>query len=213
MADPVDPSRLLPDARAFLRDLELNNNRAWFQANKAHYDSALKRPSEKLLAQIAAWLGETGGTVPRTKLFRPHRDVRFTEDKTPYHAHLHMMWSLPDGRAWMLGISGSYATAGAGLMRLEDGQLDRWREAAASERGEALETMVREAGWRVDAPALKRAPPPYPADHPREELLRHKGFVAWRDNLEDELSADPEQALKTVFAAFAPLMDWLGEIA
>lgn len=213
MADPVDPSQLLPDARAFLRDLEQNNNRAWFQANKTRYDSALKRPSEKLLIQIANWLGETRGTVPRTKLFRPHRDVRYTEDKTPYHAHLHMMWSLPDGRAWMLGISTSYATAGAGMMVFEESQLNRWREAVASPRGAELAAMVQAAGWRVDPPVLKRPPAPYPADHPQEDLLRHKSFVAWRDNLEDGLTSDPEATLKAIFADFWPLMDWLGGIA
>ena len=213
MADPVDLSQLLPDARDFLRELEQNNDRGWFQANKARYDSALKRPSEKLLAQLANWLGETHGTVPRTKLFRPHRDVRFSEDKTPYHVHLHMMWSLPDGRAWMLGISPSYATAGAGMMRFEADQIDRWRAAVDSDRGAQLATMVREAGWRVDPPALKRPPPPFPADHPREELLRYKGFVAWRDNLEEGLSADPLQTLQEAFTEFSPLMDWLGEIA
>lgn len=213
MADPVDLSQLLPDTRDFLRDLEENNNRPWFQANKARYDSALKRPSEKLLAQIATWLGETRGTVPRTKLFRPHRDVRFTEDKTPYHTHLHMMWSLPDGRAWVLGISTSYATAGGGLMHFDDTQLDRWRTAVVTPRGDELTDIVRAAGWRVDAPVLKRPPPPYPADHPQQELLRHKGFVAWRDNLEDGLAADPEETLRTVFTEFVPLMDWLGGIA
>lgn len=213
MADPVDLSRLLPDARDFLQELEQNNDRAWFQANKARYDSALKRPSEKLLAQIAAWLGETGGTVPRTKLFRPHRDVRFSDDKTPYHVHLHMMWSLADGRAWMLGISPSYATAGAGMMRFEMDQLDRWRDAVDSDRGAALQAMVEKAGWRVDPPALKRPPAPYPADHPREELLRHKGFVAWHDNLEEGLAADPAATLKAVMTGFVPLMDWLGRIA
>lgn len=212
MADPVDLSQLLPDTRAFLRDLEQNNDRAWFQANKARYDSSLKRPAEKLLAQIAGWLGERRGTTPRTKLFRPHRDVRFSEDKTPYHAHLHMMWSLPDGRAWMLGLSTSYATVGAGVMHFEESQLDRWREAVAGDRGVILSSMLAAAGWRIDPPALDRPPPPWPDDHPRESLLRHKGFVAWHDELEDRLAADPERTLREVFDEFAPLMDWLGGI-
>ncbi|MBV7396500.1 TIGR02453 family protein [Mameliella sediminis] len=213
MADPVDPNRLLTDTRVFLTELADNNDRAWFRENKSRYDSELKRPAEKLLAQMAGWLAAKRGPVPRTKLFRPHRDVRFSEDKTPYHTHLHMMWSLPDGRAWMLGISTEYATAGAGLMHFEAAQMDRWREAIATNRGENLSRMIEAAGWRVDPPALKRVPAPYPADHPQEALLRCKGFVAWRDGLDQPLAVDPEETLKQVFTGFEPLMDWLGEIA
>ncbi|MGP6089553.1 TIGR02453 family protein [Antarctobacter jejuensis] len=212
MAEPVDLNRLMPDARSFLLELSDNNDRGWFQANKARYDSTLKRPAEKLLAQIAQWLQDESGSPPRTKLFRPHRDVRFSEDKTPYHTHLHMMWSLPDGRAWMLGISPDYATAGAGVMRFEPEQLSRWREAVIADTGAELAEHLDREDWRVDPPALERVPPPYPDDHPREELLRHKGFVAWQDRLEDGLSDDPDGTLRHVFTAFAPLMVWLGDI-
>lgn len=213
MAEPVDPNRLLPDARSFLAELAQNNTRAWFGDNKARYDRDLKRPAEKLLSQIAGWLGDKRGTTPRTKLFRPHRDVRFTEDKTPYHTHLHMMWSLPDGRAWVLGISPDYATAGAGIMQFTPDQLGRWREVIEGPGGEALQALLEEGGWRIDPPTLQRVPPPYSANHPRESLLRQKGLVAWRDTLEEPLTDDPEATLKREFAAFDPLMDWLSEIA
>lgn len=212
MADPIDLNRMIPDTRQFLSELAENNDRSWFQANKSRYDSALKRPAEKLLAQIARWLQDEGGQAPRTKLFRPHRDVRFSEDKTPYHTHLHMMWSLADGRAWMLGISPDYATAGAGVMRFEADQLDRWRDAVSAEPGQELAEHLERENWRVDPPDLQRVPPPFPADHPREQLLRHKGFVAWRDKLDDGLSDDPDGTLRRVFSAFNPLMDWLGDI-
>lgn len=211
MAEPVDLNRLLPDARVFLTELAENNERDWFKANKSRYDSDLKRPSEKLLAQIANWMHETQGMTPRTKLFRPHRDVRFAEDKTPYHIHLHMMWSLPDGRAWMLGLSPDYATLGAGIMGFEPAQLDRWRAAVAADQGAALADIIDAAGWRVDPPTLQRVPPPYPADHPRGSLLRYKGFVAWRDGLDDGLTQTPEETLRQAITDFAPLTDWLGD--
>ncbi len=210
MVEPVDPSRLLADSRAFLSELAANNSREWFQANKGRYDARLKRPAERLLADVGDWLAGQVGTAPRRKLFRPHRDLRFSEDKTPYHTHLHMMWSLPDGRAWMLGISTDYATAGAGVMQFDGRQLELWRQAVSGPEGANLAALVAQNGWRVDDPALKRVPAPYPADHPQEELLRRKGFVAWQDGLETELSTDPQTALTTRFQAFAPLMDLLG---
>lgn len=212
MADPVDLTRLLPDTRAFLAELASNNDRDWFRANKARYDCDLKRPAEKLLTHIADWMSQSQGAVPRTKLFRPHRDVRFSEDKTPYHRHLHMMWSLPDGRAWMLGIASEYATMGAGIMAFEPAQLDRWRATVASDQGAVLGRMIDTNGWRIDPPALKTVPRPYPADHPQEDLLRRKGLVAWADSLDDGLGGDPETTLKEVLTGFTPLMDWFQPI-
>lgn len=209
MPEAIDLKRLLPDARAFLSELAAQNTRDWFTARKSDYDSYLKRPAEKLLADMARWMEGTQGHAVRTKLFRPHRDVRFSEDKTPYHTHLHMMWSLPDGRAWMLGISPDYATFGAGVMGFEAGQLDRYRAKVAGPEGETLAAMVADRDWRIDPPALKRVPAPYSADHPREALLRHKGLVAWHDGLEDALTADPEALLRAEIEDRAPLMDWL----
>ncbi len=210
MADPVDPKDLLTDARRFLAELAENNDRAWFQQNKGRYDSTLKRPAERLLADIGGWLEKQQDAPVRAKLFRPHRDVRFSEDKTPYHTHLHMMWSLQDGRGWMLGIARDYASAGAGIMGFDADGLERWREAVAGADGEALDALLQEAGWRLPEPELKRVPPPYPADHPQGALLRRKGLLAWQDNLDAALEHDPRAALQDSFAAFSPLMAWLG---
>lgn len=213
MADPIDLTGLMPDARDFLTELSSNNDREWFNAHKARYDSRLKRPAEKLLADMSHWLEREMDVSPRTKLFRPHRDVRFTEDKTPYHTHLHMMWSLADGRAWMLGISPDYATFGAGLMRFDKDQQEAWREAVAGEEGAELAALLEAGGWRVDPPAMKRVPAPYNDDHPREHLLRYKGFVAWSDDLEEPLTEDPVATLQARFIEFMPLMDWLADVA
>lgn len=213
MADPVDLVRMLPDTQAFLTELAQNNARDWFRNNKARYDSQLKRPAEKLLAQIAAWLSAHHAVQPRTKLFRPHRDVRFSEDKAPYHTHLHMMWSLADGRTWMLGIAPDYATAGAGVMQFNSPQVVRWQESMITDRGADLATMLGQMNWRVDPPASDTLPAGCPADHPRSGLLPYTGFVAWQDNLETALSTDPETALHEAFSRFTPLMNWLEKIA
>ncbi|KUF11265.1 TIGR02453 family protein [Pseudoponticoccus marisrubri] len=212
MAEPVDLSRLLPDARAFLEALSQNNTRAWFNAHKARYDSQLKRPGERLLADMAPWIEAETGEAPRTKLFRPHRDVRFSEDKTPYHTHLHLLWSLPDGRGWFFGLAPDYATAGMGIMSFDRRQVEAWRAAVDGAPGEALAEMLDASDWRVDPPALKRVPPPYPADHPREHLLRYKGFVAWQDDLDAALQEDPRRALERAFDRLSPLARWLAQM-
>jgi hypothetical protein len=58
------------------------------------------------------------------------------------------------------------------------------REAIAADRsGNQLAATVaalRKKGYHVEGQELKRVPPPYPQDHPRAELLRHKRLIYWK---------------------------------
>jgi uncharacterized protein (DUF2461 family) len=65
------------------------------------------------------------------KVFRIHRDVRFSKDKTPYNTHLHLLWSRRRGGerpAWFFGASPDYLTFGMGVMGLEKDTLTRFRQ-------------------------------------------------------------------------------------
>ena len=209
MAESMDTKTLVRDTRAFLSDLAANNTRAWFTDNKARYDAQVKRPAELLVSQMTGWLERRDRQV-RGKLFRPQRDVRFSEDKTPYHLHLHMLWSMPDGRCWFFGLAQDYATAGAGVMVFSPEQLDRYREAVAEEEGATLARLLDTTGWRLDTPDLKRVPAPHPTDHPQASLLRRKGLVAWDDGIAQTAASDPRAALEAAFERMEPLQSWLG---
>ncbi len=209
MSEGIETAQLFDDTRAFLTDLSANNTRDWFHANKQRYDNLLKRPAEKLAGDISLWLEDRQRVAPKPKLFRPHRDVRFSKDKTPYHTHLHLLWSLPDGRSWMLGLSTTYATAGAGIMAFEKSQIDRFRTAIDSDAGQELVEILSVGNWRLDEPELKRVPPPYRPTDDRGDLLRRKGLVVWRDNLDDALRKDPQKALQNAFAELSPVQEWL----
>lgn len=210
MPGSVNAISLFDDTLVFLTELEKNNSREWFQDHKIQYDTQIKRPAESLMGDVAQWLTVRHGTQPKTKLFRPYRDVRFSKDKTPYHTHLHLLWSLPDGRSWMAGISPSYATAGCGIMAFERDQLDQYRSAIDTNAGSEIETLLAAGHWRLEDPELKRVPPPYPQDHPHAQFLRRKGLVAWHDNLQDGLRDAPVQTLQEVFEELADIHEWLG---
>lgn len=209
MAEPVDSSTLYRDARHFLSELAANNRREWFTRNKARYDSELKRPAERLLADLLGTISALAGAPVRGKIFRPHRDVRFSEDKSPFHTHLHLLWTADDGRGWFFGLSPDYASAGAGVMAFVPAALDRWREAVSGAPGAELAAILDAGGWRLNSPELQRVPAPYPADHPRGALLRRKGLVAWVDELDAALADDPRAALDLAFTGLAPVPDWL----
>ncbi|MFZ5963694.1 DUF2461 domain-containing protein [Thalassococcus sp. BH17M4-6] len=209
MTAPQTPSDIIPAARAFLRDLSQNNSRDWFHDHKAQYDRVIKRPALSLLDALTPLLTDLSGMAVKPKLFRPHRDMRFSEDKTPYHTHMHLLWACPDGRGWFFGLAEDYATAGAGIMVFDPDQLEVYREDVAGEDGAELQEILARIAGRMDPPALKRVPPPHPADHPRADLLRRKGLVVWRDDLESAAPNDPEVALRAAFTELAPLQEWL----
>jgi uncharacterized protein (TIGR02453 family) len=74
----------------FLKDLEKNNSRDWFSDNKKLYEEVLKAPAEIFLTELQQALEKKLGGEVVPKLFRIHRDVRFSKDKTPYNAHVRM---------------------------------------------------------------------------------------------------------------------------
>jgi uncharacterized protein (TIGR02453 family) len=83
----------------FLQELERNNNREWFQANKGRFDADVMAPSVRFVAEAGARLKEIsphitadpkpfGGSVSRI-----YRDTRFSKDKRPYNTHIGIHFS------------------------------------------------------------------------------------------------------------------------
>ena len=206
MTDSFDD--LIPGSVAFLRKLRTNNNREWFQANRADYDAAIKAPATAFGAIIASALEELTGAVHTPKLFRANRDVRFSKDKTPYNTHMHMLWSAAGGPGWFFGVSPDYVTAGCGMMSFDKTRLAAYR-ALVDKEGDRIATVLAPliaGGFRMDEPDLKRVPPPFDKDHAHGDLLRRKAFAIWRDDL---CARKPADKLMQIFARLKPVHDVL----
>ncbi len=202
---------LIPEARAFLGELARNNRREWFHAHKAQYEAQLAHPARLLLEQIAAGLSPLAGGAVSSKLFRPQRDLRFTKDKTPYHTHLHLLWTSPDGGLWMFGISPEYVVCGIGRMRFSKEELAAWRE-NLPERGPALLAeleQLQKEGARLSQPELKRPAPPIGAESPLADLARRKSLNVWMDMDPDQ--RDLPARLMKHFRRLAPAQALLSE--
>jgi uncharacterized protein (TIGR02453 family) len=75
---------------SFLRDVAANNNRPWFQANKARYDEAREAFDDiarRLIAGIAAFDPSVAPLTVKDCTYRFYRDIRFSQDKSPYKRH------------------------------------------------------------------------------------------------------------------------------
>ena len=127
-----------------------------------------------MLAELADEFG-TG------KIFRPYRDVRFSADKTPYKTNC----AATIGSGYV-SFSAEGLSVGGGLYMPDPKALARYREAVDKEKsGAELATIVaalHKAGYDTMAhDVLKTAPRGYPKDHPRIELLRHKGIAMTKE--------------------------------
>jgi uncharacterized protein (TIGR02453 family) len=194
------------DALDFYDGLEADNSRTYWQAHKDVYETCVYGPMAALLADLEPEHGET-------KIYRPYRDLRFSRDKSPYKTAIGA--HVGDG---YVQLSAAGLAAGAGMYVMTSGQLERYRSAVAAESsGSKLADVIaglRKQGIEVQGrESLKSAPRGYPSDHPRIDLLRHKGLVAWK-----EWPVGPwlaTAAARKVVADFLissrPLGDWLAE--
>ena len=121
-----------PDAALdFYDGLEADNSKAYWLDHKAVYERDVKAPMEALLVELAPEFGNT-------RLFRPHRDTRFSRDKSPYKTAIAAR--VGDG---YVQLSAGGLMAGAGMYHMAPEQLERYRAAVASERsGRRLESVV-----------------------------------------------------------------------
>lgn len=171
-------------ARQFYTDLSVNNTKDWWEANRARYDQKIKPAALALLEDIKPKLEALTGTPVKPKLFRPHRDVRFSKDKSPFRTHLHMMWQVQDTArqqpVFFFGVGPDYVTVGGGIMGFDRQVLLDWRHRVDLD-AKIVADVVRQtesAGFALRDPELKRVPSPFPGDHPNARLLRMKSCVA-----------------------------------
>jgi uncharacterized protein (TIGR02453 family) len=161
----------------FYEGLEADNSKTYWTQHKADYETFVKAPLTALLDELAPEFGTA-------KIFRPYRDVRFSNDKTPYKTHQGAVVHA-DGAgtgAWYLQISAEGLHVAGGSWRLESDQVARYRRAVADDvQGPRLQEEVDRliaAGWAIRGETLTRVPAGYSADAERVELLRHKSLHA-----------------------------------
>jgi uncharacterized protein (TIGR02453 family) len=162
------------DFTGFFLGLRANNNKPFFEAHRNQYEQDVKAPMLALLADLEEEFG------PPHRVSRPYRDIRFSADKSPYKLNIY----ADVERGGYVALDAEGLVAAGGRYMVEDSQLKKLRAAVANDRsGKELVAIVgdlRMKGYDVSGQELKRVPSPYPQDHPRGDLLRHKRLIYWR---------------------------------
>jgi uncharacterized protein (TIGR02453 family) len=197
-----------PAALEFLRELEANNDRGWFRANRARYDAFLVEPA-RALAQRLADLGQP-------HFFRPYNDTRF-HLRPPIKEQLGVAIGYGGGGGYYFELSLDGLFVGAGLYQPAADQLERFRAAVDDARRAAeFERAVAAAGaagLALAAPALKRAPRGFAPDHPRIDRLRLRQLTVSRRHPLGPWLHEPacDERVRRELEAARPLVRWLGE--
>ena len=209
----------------FLKTLAKNNDRDWFDKNKAKYLEAKASFDEvvvKLLNDLTAFDSSLAGLDPKKLTFRIYRDVRFSKDKKPYKNNFGASFSST-GKG--MGTPGYYfqlqpgnkSFVAIGMFMPEPDKLASIRQ-EIDYNSQQLEKVFKEKRFKAnfdkfwDEDALKKAPKGYPADHPHAEWLKLKSFIVTREFKDSEVT--DKKFLKNVvdiLKSSKPLNDFLKE--
>ncbi len=189
----------------FYDDLELDNTRSFWLAHKQTYDDAVRGPLESL----ADFLAPEFGTA---KLFRPHRDVRFAKDKSPYKTHQGLFVKTGPSAGHYLQVDAAGVMVATGWYAADPPTLQAIRHHIDAD-GSRLQRFLRKvgrAGWSVEGDRLTTAPRGWSIDHPHIELLRHKTLAVQCRFDNDPVTATPAFAavVADLWRQTAPLLEW-----
>lgn len=193
----------------FYDDLAANNDKRWWTAHKAVYETAVREPLVALLAELE---GEFGSG----HVYRPYRDVRFAKDKTPYKDHQGAFVGLEDAIGYYVQVSAAGLMVAGGWYHPQGGQLVHYRESVDSPAGAELERVaaaLRRKPYERSGNELKTRPQGWPADHPRIDLLRMRQFTLHRSYAPQPWMETREVAtrVRTDWRAMQPLVEWLAD--
>lgn len=221
----------LPALLNYLQGLRENNDKAWFVMNKPAYD-ILRDEFVMLVAGVIAQLAKADPHVadvnPKKALFRIYRDIRFSNDKTPYKTHFSA--SIADGPVKHWGPMYYLSIDWSGRLHVGAGCWLPPKDVLASLRRHAIEDVeglkkllrgkkLRETyAGLSDEDRLTRIPkgfdPEDPAVMEAAVFVRNKSFVVSTDvdltSPEGKaIAKDLPTGIAKLLAAATPLNDWL----
>ncbi|WP_047415114.1 DUF2461 domain-containing protein [Cellulophaga sp. Hel_I_12] len=207
-----------PEVLHFLSTLEKNNNREWFDTHKVEF-----KKQEALVKKVFSTIFEklkVYDDLERLKMFRIYRDVRFSNDKTPYKSHIAGSFirngaKLRGGYYMHLKPGNSFIAVGFWDPNKED--LFRIRKELELD-AEEFRNLISEPNFQkiwgnLEGEELKTAPKGFDKEHKDIDLIRKKQFIFTRKFSDQEvISADFADKILNSFVAIRPYFDLMSDI-
>lgn len=209
----------------FLKILKNNNNKDWFEKNKADYLTA-KEEFESLVDKLIKGLSKNDKKISsqlkaKDCTFRIYKDVRFSKDKTPYKTNMGASMN-PGGKKSMeagyyLHIEPGACFLAGGVYMPEPPQLNAIRQEIDYNPKPLLKLLNAPAFKKHfkgldEEGKLKTAPKGFEKDHVHIELLKNRHFIVSSPVKDkDLLSKDVDKIVLAGFKAMQPLLEYLRE--
>ena len=217
-----------PSALQFFADLKKNNNREWFDAHRDTFDNDVIESAKAFILSLGGLLqslhpaiGFDTRTNGSGSLFRIYRDVRFSQDKSPFKTYLGMKFWLgknpkkTENPGFYVGLGSEGAGVYAGMWEFPKPVLEQYRKTLDNpDRGAALNSILvrlEKAGYEVGEPHYKRVPRGFDPDHPNAELLKRNGVMAAMPKTPASVVTSPD-FLPTAFdhcRTMWPMVEWI----
>lgn len=199
----------------FLKELENNNNREWFVANKETFDATLKEV-KAFFVNIHDQMSKKD-SIEKFHVHRIYRDIRFSKDKTPYKTYfgLHLGRKKPQLRGgYYVSIEPGRSFVGGGFWEPSKEDLNRIRKEIELDDSE-LRNLLTDPKFvntfgELKGEELKTAPRGFGKEHHAIDLLRKKQYLLMRSFTDEEvLHPSFSKEVIATFEAMRPLFDYL----
>ena len=202
----------------FLKQLNLNNNRDWFNENKQEFQS-IQIDVKKFANEVKDTLN-LSDNIDNLKLFRIHRDLRFSKDKTPYKINIGMAFhrKKPEYRGgYYIEISAKESFIAAGFWNPNKEDLLRIRKEIELDGQEFKriinEKKIKELWGDIQGNEVKTSPKGFVKDHHHIDMNKKKQFIFIKKLEEKEiLDSDFQKKIVNYFISIRPFFDYMSEI-
>jgi uncharacterized protein (TIGR02453 family) len=177
---------------SFFSKLKQNNNRVWFQANKAEF-KILEGEVKLFMKEIEQRL-QIHDKIEKAKIFRIYRDVRFSKNKTPYKNHFGMAFqrekpALRGG--YYLHLEPEKSFLGVGFWAPNPKDLFRIRKELEFDADE-LRTLMADTNFKkywgdLQGDEVKTAPKGFSKEHSNIDLIRKKQYTFHKQLNDDQV--------------------------
>ncbi len=206
----------------FLKELKANNNRDWFQENKAKYDLARENFidfADALLLELKK-TDNLESESGKKSIYRIYRDIRFSKDKTPYKTylsgHFKRATNLLRGGYYFHIEPGNTVIAG-GFWGPSSEDILRIRKEIAADASE-MRAIINAPEFintfgELKGDKLKSAPRGFDKNHPDLDLLQFKQYLlVTKFDDKDVFSKDFYLKANEVYKKMRPFFDYFSEV-
>ena len=213
------------NAVKFLAKLKRNNNREWFESHREEFVASVLEPAQEFVLVLGEMLRAVVPgiiAIPKTdkSIFRLHRDIRFSKNKSPYKTNLGIIWWEGDRKkmecsGFYFHVEPDYIFLGAGQYMFTNELLKKYRRVVYNpDNAKELNTIVeklKKKNFELGGKTFKRVPKGFDIEYPYADYFLYSGIYVYEE-LTDLKKLEKENPVDFAYKKFAemlPLHQWL----